>query len=927
MHLKGRTLLLFVLSLISFGAFAQTDSNSHKQDSSGNNIGHFSQTQMTTPVDSPTSNAQQGTQTTQVTAPKGQNIGSVTGVLINSQKKPVSYATITLMRSDSTVVNGDLSKDDGSFSISPTGVGNFTLRIQAIGLKVINMPVSISPKSPDKDLGNITVVTSQNTLKEVDIVAEKPMMEMNVDKKVFNVEKNITTAGGSATDVLSNVPSVSVDVDGNVSLRNNANVTILIDGKPATLLGSDQASALQSLPAASIESVEVITNPSAKYDAQGNTGIINIVTKKSNALGFNGTATLGAGTNDKYNGSLGLNLRKNKWNVFLNSSFRLNDNYNNTTTDIYGKGAAVGDTTSSHSYEHQQRHFDGSFNSIGASYDINKRKSITLTENINIMDFGSTDNSIYNIYGNTNETDLLSTERRTATNSGGPISSSTALDYKGKFKKVGEEIDVDGTYTISTIHRTQDYTTYLDGFNPASTIGPITETAPASGTNTTFNGSVDYTDPLFTKNGKLGLGAKTQIYSFNSNNTPLVDTNGGPQYTDPTLLTKFNYTQQIDAGYINWNDQYGKFSYQAGLRGEYNEYNGVDYALSNANYTQNVFNLFPSAFASYQLPNQQSIYLNYSRRTNRPNFFQLLPYKDVSNPSIVSEGNPDLRPEYIQNIEFSYTKQDSRGDNFIVSAYYTYTQNLIEKIMRPVLASDSLPATFANSQFTQPQNLASGTTYGLELIGHIQILPIWDATLNFNFFQNEINIGNVDSSEAQYLSDNSGFSWFGKLNTNLRLPAGFSLQINANYESPKPIAQGTLKQVYWVDAAVRKNLWKNKATVVVNCSDIFNTRKYTTLYNLAQYDETYYRDRETRVGTITFTYRFGKAPKASTPRKSKNSNAVPGEEERENNLKQGEDNDQGGGMGGGGNGGGGGNSGGGNGGGGGSMGGGGANHS
>ena len=315
------------------------------------------------------------------------------------------------------------------------------LRIEAIGLKVINVPVQITAASPNKDLGNIQVTTTQNTLKEVDVVGERPLMEMSVDKKVFNVEKNITTAGGSATDVLANVPSVSVDVDGNVSLRNNSNVTILIDGKPSTLLGSDQASALQSLPASSIESVEVITNPSAKYDAQGNTGIINIVTKKSNLLGFNGNITLGAGTRDKYNGSLGLSLKKGSWNVFLNSSFRLNNNYNNTTTDIYGKGAAVGDTTSSHSFEHNQRHFDGSFNTIGASYDINKRNSITLTENVNIMDFGGTGNSTYDIYNATNETGLASTEQRSSSNGGeAPYLFLPAWIIKGNLKKPARKL-------------------------------------------------------------------------------------------------------------------------------------------------------------------------------------------------------------------------------------------------------------------------------------------------------------------------------------------------------------------------------------------------------------------------------------------------------------------------------------------------------
>jgi len=215
---------------------------------------------------------------TKTPPPPAPTIGSVSGKLIDANNNPVSYATVTLLRADSSVVNGDLSKDNGSFNIAPTGVGNFRLRIESIGLTTKFINVQITADAPDKKMGNVKVAESDNALKEVSIVGEKPIMELKVDKKVFNVEKNTTTAGGSATDVLQNVPSVSVDADGNVSLRGKSDVTILIDGKPSTMLGTDVASALQSLPAGSIESVEVITNPSAKYDAQGTSGIINIIT-------------------------------------------------------------------------------------------------------------------------------------------------------------------------------------------------------------------------------------------------------------------------------------------------------------------------------------------------------------------------------------------------------------------------------------------------------------------------------------------------------------------------------------------------------------------------------------------------------------------------------------------------------------------------
>lgn len=835
--------------------------------------------------------------------------GTVSGILVDNQNKPVAYATVTLLRQDSTVVNGDLTKDDGSFSISPTGTGSFILSISAIGLKSRFIPnIQVGPGSMKKNLGNIKASASTNNLKEVDIVAEKPIMQMDVDKKVFNVEKNITTAGGSATDVLSNVPAVSVDVDGNVSLRNNSNVTILIDGKPATLLGSDQASALQSLPASSIESVEVITNPSAKYDAQGPTGIINIVTKKDGRLGVNGSITLGAGTGDKYNGAFSLNVRKGKWNVFTNDNFRLNSNYNNTTTDIQYN------TTSSyydHSYEHAQRHFDGSFNTVGASYDFDKNNTLTLTQNVNIMNFGNTDTSNARIFKGPGYQNLDSMIQRYSNANGGPLSLSSSLDFKRKFKKKGEELTVDATFANANIYRTQNYTTNYTNLAANSTYF-TTEQAPAQGNNQTFTAYADYTDPLFTKNGKLGFGAKTQIYNFKSYNNPLERIDTGQQFADYSILTNFKYNQQVHAAYINWNDQLGKFSYQVGVRGEYSQYSGTDSVTSTLHFTQNYpLSLFPSAFVSYQLPSQQSIYLNYSRRTNRPSFFQLMPYLDLSNPAIISQGNPGLKPEFIHNIEFSYSKATTRGDNFILSAYYTYTQNLSERVTRLITGSaeDNMLnlQQFIGKQYSTTLNVASGTTYGAEATGHVSILPFWDATLDFNFFQNQIIIGNIDTAFKAYVSDNQGFSWFGKVNTTIKLPKNFSIQLNGNYESSKPLAQGTLKEVYWMDAAIRKNFWKNKATLVLNCSDVFNTRKYTTITNIPNlYNETYYRNRETRVGNITFTYRFGSnknqqnaAGGSGGKRGKKNADAnkpgIPDSDQRENNLKGGDDSDQGGG--------------------------------
>ncbi len=830
--------------------------------------------------------------------------GGVNGKLVDAKNQPMSYASVTLMRKDSSVVSGDLSQDDGSFSISSVPAGDYLLRVEAVGVKTKFTTVSITAENPIVNVGKIKIQSSETSLKEVSVVGERPVMELKVDKKVFNVEKNTTTAGGSAGDVLQNVPSVSVDADGNVSLRGKSDVTILIDGKPSTLLGSDVASALQALPASSIESVEVITNPSAKYDAQGTTGIINIITKKDGRFGMNGNITLGAGTNDKYNGNFGINARKGKWNVFLNSSARINNTWNDVTTDRHDAlPTAAGDTQSYHTFEHVPRKHSGVFNTIGASYDPNKYNSFTLTENVNIMQFGFTDASNYSVLSHRNESgDTLMKQYRYTDFSVNLVSLSSALDYKHKFKKKDEELSVDATYSTTDIRRKQDYTT--TNFDNGSALANIYQHSPATGTNSSFNAWADYTDPLFTKNGKLGLGVKAQVNWFNSNNNPTVESNGSQPVFDSTLYSDYNYTQRIYAAYANWSDQLGKFSYQVGLRAEDAMYDGYGRVPAYASFQNSFFNFFPSAFISYQLPNQQSIYLNYSRRTNRPGFMQLLPFKDLSNPGTVNMGNPALIPEFINNIEFSYSKSSDKGNTFILSAYYAYTENLTQKITRPMSDSEAkLYGVPASDLFAQPINIASGATYGLEGTGHVQILPIWDATLNLNFFENQLIIGNANPEYTKYLSDNSGFTWFGKVNTSVKLPMNFTLQINGNYESPKVIAQGNLKETYWVDVALKKGFWKNKATLILNCSDIFNTHTLVTNYNLSAYSETINRVRETRIGNITFTYRFGKSDIGKGGPGGKRGKSMddkkpqpPTDSDREKNLKEGDDGgDQGGG--------------------------------
>jgi len=800
-----------------------------------------------------------------------QPAGKIAGKITDARNKPVAYATVTLLKTDSTVANGDLTKEDGSFSIAPTGMGQFLLRINILGYKerfISN--IQISPEAPVKELGKVQISADAQTLKEVQITGEKAMMELSVDKKVFNVEKNITSSGGSAADALKNVPSLSVGVDGEVLLRGK-DATILIDGKPATLLGGDVASALQSLPASSVQSVEVITNPSAKYDAQGMTGIVNIITKKDSRFGINGSASIGAGTRDKYNASVSLNLRNDKWNVFFNSSWRNNRNYQRTRNE---RRLANGSLTNM-SYEDNLRTFGGWFNTIGAEYVLNERNSISLTQNLNSMRWGNEGKTLYTY----NQNDLVdSSTVRSSDNLGAPLSSSTSLDYKHKFARPKQEITTNITFAKTWVNRNQEFATEKYDASDSRVGNRVMQRAPGSGTNASLNGQADFTSPVFSKAGRLDAGWKSQLFWFESSNNATVDKGDGQSFQpDPVLQNDFKYNQQIHAAYVSFSDQQGKIGYQFGLRLEASHYEGTSSRLlTGEKYRNDFLNLFPSAYLSYKLPADQAVYLSYTRRTNRPGFFQMMPYIDVSNPMDTSSGNPNLIPEFIHNTELNFSRQFKKGHSLIASAYFQYTENLIDRVR-----------TFYENgnSFSRPQNLNSGETYGIELTGKVQLHEIWSATANFNFFQNEI-FGSTATSSL----NNSGSSWFTKFNTDLKLPKNFSFQLSGTYEAPKVAAQGTVSEVYWLDIALRKTLWNNKANIVLNISDIFNTRKYTTIYGLDNAVQSIYRDRETQVGNITFTYRFGKSEVKTGNRRGRDQNS-PAVKDRDN-LKQG-DNDGG----------------------------------
>lgn len=812
---------------------------------------------------------------------------SVTGTVVSSRGEAFPDAYVTLFnRSDDKLVKGTTTDEQGAFTLEDLPYGLYRLKVSSLGFrdKTIDT-VLLDATTKMLSLGKIVLSLSENALKEVSVVKERNMLEMSIDKKTFNVDKNITAAGGTALDVLQNIPSVTADAAGNVSLRGKSSVTILIDGKPATLLAGDVASALQSMPSASIESIEVITNPSAKYDAQGSTGIINIITKVNRNQGINGSATLGISTRNKYNGGINLNMRKGKWNYALNTNFRISDNYQRTTTNRKN----FGNDSGSYTYADYQRQFNGWFNSLTVGYTLDTQNTLSLTQNINVMRFGTDGIQEFRLFSAPGKT--YSIQERDEIFKGGPNSASTNLNWKHKFKKPKQELTTELTFSFARSNNRQELQSDLFDGEKHLLYGTVLQAIPSTNRNRNFNGQADFTTPFLGKEGKLEAGAKSQNFWFNTSNDPTVTLPGAAPVGDALLKNQYEYEQHNHAGYASYSNKYHKWSYQAGLRLEYAGYSGVAGNVTTTSYSNSFLNLFPSAYLAYQLSTAQQLYLNYSRRTDRPFFLRMLPYLNVANALDTTSGNPDLKPEFIDNFECSYNLQLPKGNTLMASLYYQQTNNLIQNFTR----------TYADgTSFTLPVNINSASTYGAEVTAKTQITKAWDATISGNFFQNKINGGNIDAS-----LNNEGFSWFSKLNTNYKLSGHFSFQLMGNYESAKPEAQGRRGEVYWVDLALKTNFLKNnKASIVINVSDIFNTRKYTTVYNLPLYSQDIYRDRETRIGTITFTYKFGKTEfgdkgDSGRGKRGKQNGSVQKKDiqERDGNLKSGDDDNNNGGGG------------------------------
>lgn len=767
--------------------------------------------------------------------------GQVIGKIIDqTSNKGVGFATVGVLHAkDSSVVTGVLSQENGDFTINQIPAGQYILRINYIGYNTIFKNFSLTPQSMSKDLGNFTVSPSTALLKTVNVTANKPAYTMQIDKKVFDVSKSLTSVGGDATDVLKQVPGVNVDVDGNVSLRNGT-PTIYVDGKTTPLT-------LDEIPSEEIARIEVITNPSSKYDASGQSGIINIILKKNRKPGINGMLQAGADTRNGNNFGGNFNMYQNPFNLTV-SYFRHHRDLPTTTT-------LTRDNLFNNTFLNQnsrgQNRGDFQMGSVGLDYFLDNRNTISATGRMGGGGF-NTSQSVFSNYMNgikgidSTGQSLTSSSRQFRFLSGD-------LSYKHNFQKEGHTLTAD-----LNIRKFRSPLTYSDlntqYFDKTGKLlpGNVVQQTQNAGTGNYFAGQLDYVNPL-TDKSKLEAGLKATVnYSSSTYNMFFLNDTTGKYDYDALLSTDYSSVESVYAAYAQYADQIGKFGYQVGLRAEDYVYSGTILNPST-NETETFkpesdkIGLYPTAFLTYKFSDADQLQVNYSRRVNRPRFWQRFPFINYSNPLALTEGNPDLKPEYTNSFELNYNKIVGQT-NFMVSLYFRNTNNMITNYTEPYKNSPDTTISYAI-------NANTNNVYGGEFTVQTQFTNWWNVTGDFNLFQTNIN-ANVKSQSFS----NSRFSWFGKVTSDMKLPANFSLQLQGNYNAPVPTPQGTMRQFGFVDVGLKKSFFKKKnLTATLTMADIFNTRENESDYTIPDvFVQNSIEKRASRMLKLNLSYTFGK---------------------------------------------------------------------
>ncbi|GAB3040824.1 TonB-dependent receptor domain-containing protein [Spirosoma pulveris] len=771
-------------------------------------------------------------------------IGALTGRLTamqNGKAQPVEFASIGLFRSsDSSSVTDGLTDEKGFFTINSLAPGGYYALVQSLGFAPRQLTgIRISGSNPSVNLGTVVLTQTATQLKEVVVQGQRQAYEYSLDKKVVNVDQLPIAQGGSAVDILQNVPSVTVDVDGTLSLRGSSNVIVLVDGKPSGLTGLDRQAVLDQIPASNIERVEIITNPSSRYDADGASGIINIILKKERAPGFNGTVQLNVGTRDKYNASVNLNARLKKLNLFGSYNFR---DFRRFQYRISDRQNLFTDSVSYLSQRNDavRRSVNNNLR-LGFDYALTSRDNLTVSALYRPRYSYDSEFETFNTQNARRES--LGLTRRSTEEREPQTGLDYTAGYRRTFDRKGRELTVDATLSTNSGTENQLFTNTTT--LPENLLTPNFLIGQQRASNYQNNRvavlQTDFVNPLKNKQ-RMETGLK---YTYRRLGANYVFENllSDSWELNPNISNNFLYNEHTSAAYINFGNELKKFSYQAGLRTEYTSI-FTDQRTTGQQSKRDYIYLFPSAFVNYNLTKEQKLQLNYTRRINRPSVRSLNPFVDLSDPLNIRFGNPQLSPELINSMELSYL-WNGKTTSVNSSLFYRQTNNEITSYR--TLREDGITEQTS-------LNLNRSQNYGLEVVANQDITNWWKVNGTFTFFQRTIQGG----ANIPGVLTRTNRSWTSRVTTDLRPWRGTAIQVAVNYRSPFIVAQGTIYSFFNVDIGVKQDVLKGRGTLNFRVSDIFNTLQFQIDSFGPNFLANTVGKRESRIGFIGFSYRLSR---------------------------------------------------------------------
>ena len=771
-------------------------------------------------------------------------------VIDEETKQPLEYATITLKNQRfPDRLQGGITDAEGNFKFE-VFPGRYTITTEYISFESnVNEGVILREIT---DLGTIALGISVDALDEVELVAERTEVEIRLDKRVYNVGRDITVRGGSVSDVMDNIPSVSVDVEGNISLRGNDNVRILINGKPSGLVGLSGPDALRQLPAESIEKVEVITSPSARYEASGTAGILNIILKREELAGFNGSFILNGGFPTTFGGNTNLNWRTEKLNIFSTLSYNDSKSLGGGVfnSEYFNGDAPSTFTNEDRDYERQRERF---FINLGAEYFFDDKTSFTVSGFLRNSNNGSNNTTIIEDRSATDV--VLNSFGRYQDETEEDKSAQFTANFTKKFNDKGHELIIE-YQTEESSEDEADLARNTNTFDQKSSTDESQKRQLLQ---------LDYVYPI-DDNTQFELGYRGD-FSQQDTDYQVFDLTNGIETINTNLTNYLGFTQNVNAAYTQFGKKINKFSYLLGLRMEDTKII-IDQRTANIYREKKYTDWFPTVNLSYEFNEKENITLGYSRRIRRPRSWSLNPFQSLTSLTFFRQGNPDLDPSYANSFDFGYLKRWEKF-TFNGSIYYSKATQVITRITETtgtiVRVSEDPLVEVPALRFTSI-NLAENNRTGTEFTLTYSPKRTVRISGNFNIFNSET----IGTYEDQVL-DAEIVSWFARVNASFPLPFDLTTQLRAFYRGPSATAQTETQGIFSLSGAVNKNVFKKKGTLSFRASDIFNSRRRKSSTRTAQF--TNYTEFQWRQPTyiFTFTYRLNER-KNDRSRRRRNTN-------------------------------------------------------